>query len=82
MSGGDDHERWLVAVFCAVVATYLLIVLAAGAACLVYAREFVANPDLVCDKRDRIMEMLGLVMATVVALIQRHRGGPGGGPPS
>jgi len=64
---------WLIA---AIMLVQALVVIGAAAACLYYAKTIISDPAIVCDPKDRTMQLLTSMLAAALALLAGFTKGP------
>jgi len=63
----------------AIMGVQSLMVIAAGVSCLIYSKTIIMDPAIVCDPKDRAMQLMTNMLATALALLAGFM--KGGGPP-
>jgi len=61
----------------AIMGVQSFVVLASSVGCLFYIKTIISDPNIVCDPKDRMMQLLTNMLATALALLAGFmKGGP------
>lgn len=71
-----DPIRFACYLIAAVLAVECLVVIGAAAACLIYVKTIIIDPNINCDPKDRMMTLLQGALAAALALLAGFTKGP------
>lgn len=63
-----DTTKWAFILVAFILFCYVAVPVAGAIACLVYSRDIILNPEIVCDPKDRLAGLLAGALAAALAL--------------